>query len=63
MKSVVILILATKVLLFDASLLDVTIVLSKDNKSSNNLSKTKVTDLKSGVQLLYEHLVSTEYVI
>ena len=60
MKTVVILILATQILLSDASSLD---VLPKDDKSSNDLSKAKVTDLKSGVQLLYEHLVSTEYVI
>lgn len=60
MKTVVILILATQILLSNASSLD---VLPKDDKISNDLSKAKVTDLKSGVQLLYEHLVSTEYVI
>ena len=60
MQNAVVLIFATQVLLSTALPLD--IVLQRD-KGSKQLSKEKVTDLKSGIELLFQDLVSTEYVI
>ena len=60
MQNAVVLIFATQVLLSTALPLD--IVLQRD-KRSKQLSKEKVTDLKSGIELLFQDLVSTEYVI
>ena len=55
MQNAVVLIFATQVLLSIA--LPLEIVLPKDKRSED------ISDLKSGVQLLFEYLVSTKYVI
>ena len=60
METTLVLIIATQVLLSTALPLD--IVLPRD-KRSEHISKAKVTDLKSGIELLYQYLVSTQYVI
>ena len=60
MQTIVIFIFATQFLLSTALSLD--IVLPRD-KSSKQLSKEIVTDLKSGIELLVQYLVSKEYVI
>ena len=60
MQTTVVLIIATQILLSTALPLD--IVLPRD-KRSEQLSNEKVTDLKSGIELLFQYLVSIEYVI
>ena len=60
MQIAVVLIFCNTSLLSTALPLD--IVLTKD-KRRQPLSKEKVTDLKSGIKLLFQYLVSTEYVI
>ena len=60
MQIAVVLIFCNTSLLSTALPLD--IVLTKD-KRRQPLSKEKVTDLKSGINLLFQYLVSTEYVI
>ena len=60
MQTTVVLIIATQILLSTALPLD--IVLPRD-KRSEQLSNEKATDLKSGIELLFQYLVSIEYVI
>ena len=57
MQNAVVFIFATQVLLSTALPLDIVLQRSKQ------LFKEKVTDLKSGIELLFQYLVSTEYVI
>ena len=60
MELTVVLIIAIQVLLSTALPLD--IVLPRD-KRNEQISEEKVTDLKSGIELLFRYLVSIEYVI
>ena len=60
MQTAVVLIFAIQFLLSTA--LPLHIVLPRD-KRSEPLSKEKVTNLKSGIELLFQYLVSTEHVI